>query len=120
MSMKVKHWQDPVSVIAGAWLAVSPWVFSYQMESQPMWNAVIVGILMALIALYALFQVSAWEEWLNFVLAAWLIASPWVLGFSAHTAAMLNAVIVGALVVVLSLWALGTDRDIGGWFSTAH
>lgn len=33
---------------------------------------------------------------------------------------MVNAVIVGALIAAMALWALGTDRDIGGWFSAAH
>jgi hypothetical protein len=48
-----------------------------------------------------------------------LIISPWVLGFSGMAAAMWNAVIVGAVVGILALWALGTDKDIGGWWSPA-
>ena len=120
MSVNVKHWQDPVSVIAGLWLAVSPWVLAYQTETRPMWNAVILGGLIALIALYALYRVFAWEEWANLLLGVWLLVSPWVLGFSALQVITLNAVIVGALVGALAFWALATDRDIGGWFSAAH
>lgn len=120
MSMKMKHWQDPLSIIAGLWMIVSPWVLAHQAAAAPTWNAVIVGALIALAALYALFQVFAWQEWSNLVLGLWLIASPWVLGFSAMTSAMLNAVIVGAVVAALAFWALATDRDIGGWISTAH
>jgi SPW repeat-containing protein len=41
-------------------------------------------------------------------------------GVSALQAAMLNAVIIGTLAAVLAVWALGTDRDIGGWFTTAY
>jgi hypothetical protein len=33
---------------------------------------------------------------------------------------MLNAVIVGVVVLALAIWALGTDKDIGGWWSPAH
>ena len=43
-----------------------------------------------------------------------------LLGFSALQVAMLNAVAVGVVIADLALWALGTDRDIGGWFSLAH
>jgi len=119
MSMKMKHWQDPVSLVAGVWLAASPWLLDFQAEPRPMWNAVVVGVLVALIALYALYEVFAWQEWANLLLGAWLIVSPWVLGFSAMEVVMVNAVIVGALIAAMALWALGTDRDIGGWFSTA-
>jgi hypothetical protein len=51
---------------------------------------------------------------------AWTLISPWVLGFSGLFAAMLNAVIVGAAVLLLAIWTLGTDKDIGGWWSPAH
>jgi hypothetical protein len=119
MAMTTKHWQDPVNLILGLWTIASPWVLSYQAESRPMWNAVIVGILIALLALSEFFRVMAWEEWGNVVLGVWLLISPWALGYSAVAAATWNAVIIGIVVAVLALWALGTDKDIGGWWSAA-
>jgi hypothetical protein len=116
----VKHWQDPVNLVLGLWLLVSPWALRYAGEAGPMWNAVIVGTLIGVVALYALFRVFAWEEWANAVFGAWMVISPWVLGFSGSFAAMLNAVIVGVVVFALAIWALGTDKDIGGWWSPAH
>jgi hypothetical protein len=118
--MKMKHWQDPVNLIAGIWMIVSPWVLAHVAETRPTWNAVVLGILIAAVAFSALFEVFAWQEWANVLFGGWLIVSPWVLGFSAVLMAMVNAVVVGAVVAVLALWALGTDRDIGGWFSPAH
>lgn len=120
MSLKIKHWQDPISLTAGLWMVISPWVLGYQTQSTPMWNAVILGALIAAVAFTALFQVFAWQEWTNVLLGAWVIVSPWALGFSGLQVAMLNAVIVGVVVAGLAIWALGTDRDIGGWFSPAH
>jgi hypothetical protein len=120
MSFKVKHWQDPVNLVLGLWMLVSPWALAFQSEATPMWNSVVLGILIAAVALFALIQVSAWEEWANAVFGAWLFLSPWILGFSGLFAAMLNAVIVGFLVFALALWTLGTDKDIGGWWSPAH
>lgn len=120
MSFKVKHWQDPINLVAGLWMIASPWVLAYQTQSQPMWNAVVLGALVAVVALSALFKASAWQQWVNAVLGAWLVISPWAIGFSTLQAAMLNAVIVGVVVAGLAVWALGTDRDIGGWFSPAH
>ena len=119
MTMKMKHWQDPVSVVVGLWLLISPWALQHQAEGNPTWNAVIVGVVVAAIALYAMFEVMAWEEWANAALGVWLVISPWVLGFSALAAAMWNAVIIGVVIAALALWTLGTDKDIGGWWSPA-
>src|SRR5437763_289475 len=75
--------------------------------------------MLAVAALIALFKVMAWEEWVNVALGVWLAVSPWLLGFNGVIPAMWNAVIGGILVAVLALWALGTDKDIGGWWSPA-
>jgi hypothetical protein len=120
MSRKIKHWQDPTNLVVGLWMIASPWVLAYQAESRPMWNAVVLGALIAAVAFTALYRVFAWQEWANVVFGLWLIVSPWVLGFAGLQAAMVNAVIVGVVVAALAIWALGTDRDIGGWFSPAH
>ena len=42
-----------------------------------------------------------WEEWVNAALAAWLIVSPYLMGFSALTYALWNQLIVGMLVSTL-------------------
>ena len=117
--MSIKHWQDPLNLLLGIWMIASPWVLRYSTEQNPTWNAVILGALIALAALFALYRVMAWEEWGNVVLGIWLVISPWLLGFNGIMAAMWNAVIVGAIVAILALWALGTDKDIGGWWSPA-
>jgi hypothetical protein len=117
---KIKHWQDPVNLVIGLWMIAAPWVLAYQAETRPMWNSVVVGVLVAAAAVYAMYQVFAWEEWTNVVLGAWLVVSPWLLGYSGLYAAMLNAVVAGAIVLVLAFWALSTDKDIGGWWSPAH
>ena len=117
--MSIKHWQDPINLILGIWMIVSPWALNYSADKNPTWNAVTLGILIGLAALFALYRVMAWEEWGNVVLGVWLVISPWVLSFSNITTAMANAVIVGVVVALLALWALGTDKDIGGWWSPA-
>jgi len=113
--MSIKHWQDPVNLILGLWMIASPWALRYQAETNLTLNILIVGILIAVVALTALFRVMAWEEWVNVVLGVWLAVSPWATGFSGLAA--WNAVVVGVVVAVLGLWAVGTDKDIGGWWS---
>src|ERR1700741_1314839 len=117
--MTIKHWQDVVNLILGLWMIAAPWALKFEAETNPMWNAVIVGVFIAAIALFAFFRVMAWQEWANVALGVWLVISPWIVGFSGLVAALWNAVIVGAVIAVLALWALATDKDIGGWWSPA-
>lgn len=114
---KMKHWQDPLNLVLGLWLIASPWALAYQDEMTAMQNALFVGVLVVAMAAIELFKVQAWEEWTNFALGIWLAISPWLLGFSGVALATYNALIVGIAIAVLALWALGTDKDIGGWWT---
>ena len=78
----LKHWADAVNAILGVWLVVSPWLLGYQDVSAAMWNASIVGVALIAVAMGAIFVPRAWEEWTECGLAVWLVASPWLLGFS--------------------------------------
>jgi hypothetical protein len=117
-----KHWQDWGNLVLGLWVFISPWVLQQIMATgaeagsaatngAAAWNLYIVGIAIAALAGAALYAFQAWEEWTNLALGAWLFASPWVLGFSSSALLMWNAVIVGALVVVLAGWAISPTQD---------
>jgi hypothetical protein len=105
------QWQDVINLVLGLWLAISPWMLSYASKTTPAWNAHIVGAIIAVAALAALLAFQKWEEWANTALAAWLIVSPYLLGFSAFTDATWNQLIVGLLVGGLALWAALTNAD---------
>lgn len=116
--MKNDHWQDWVNVFVGLWVFGSPWLLEHTMITEVpggglrgMWNLWIVGLLVAIIAYIAIYAFNAWEEWVNIALGAWLLVSPWILGFSASAVLMWNAVVFGALVVAFAVWALA---DTGG------
>ena len=107
------EWQDAANLVFGVCLIVSPWVLSYAANQTPMMNAVIVGAVIALSAACALYAFQIWEEWLNVVLAAWLIVSPWVLGFSVFQSATISHVVTGVLVGVLALWSANIEHGSG-------
>ena len=113
---KMKHWQDPVNALLGAWMILSPWAVGFQGEPMAMWNFVAVGALLLATALGAIFVPQAWEEWVEVALGAWMVVSPWALGFAGITLAMQNAVACGLAVVVMSLWVLATDKAYSGWW----
>ena len=91
---------DIYNCLLGLFLFASPWLFAYASEAAriDIWTT---SAAIALVSLVALFWFSKWEELLNIILGAWLIVSPWVLGF-AHTRAMHFSIGIGAVVVFLA------------------
>ena len=51
---QLKHWQDAVNLVLGAWLALSPWVLGHSGETVPTANAVMVGVALIAAALGAI------------------------------------------------------------------
>jgi hypothetical protein len=108
------QWQDSVNLILGIWLLVSPWILPYAALPGAAWNARLTGIAIALAAGAALTTYEVWKEWVNVLLAAWLIVSPWFLGYSDVGAPFYNQFIVGLAVGILALWMVATTPDRGG------
>jgi hypothetical protein len=99
------RWKDAANLVLGIWLVVSPWILAYEAEATPAWNAHVVGVVIAVAALAALIAFHEWEEWVNTALAAWLIVSPFLLGFSGLQAALWNQLVLGVVVGLLAIWA---------------
>lgn len=112
---QMKHWQDPANALLGAWLVVSPWATGIQDVRMATVNFVVVGALLIATALGAILLPRAWEEWAGAALGAWLMASPWILGFAGPTVAVQVALFTGLAAIVLTLWVLATDKEYGDW-----
>jgi predicted MFS family arabinose efflux permease len=105
---------DCYALAFGVFLFVSPWLFAYVSERVriEIWAS---GAALVAIAIAAIIAFSDWEEWLNLLLGAWLMISPWVLGF-VHTSAMHVSILIGAMVVfiaALELWLVHYEPDYG-------
>ena len=107
----VKHWQDPVNVLLGAWLIASPWVLGFQGVTVAMVTTVAIGILLVASSAGAMTVPAAWEEWLDAMLGAGLMMAPLLLGFDSVDAALQNALLTGGLVTFLALWVLASDDE---------
>jgi hypothetical protein len=103
-----KQWQDWSSWALGIWLLLSPWALFYEYEPAARHNALAVGALIIVVEVVELSVFRDWEEWINVALGVWLLVSPWALGI-ASTAARLNFMVVGALVLALALYEI---RDL--------
>ena len=117
MHLQMKHWQDPVNALLGAWLVLSPWLLGFQQETAAMANGVVIGLALIAAALGAMFVPRAWEEWTEAALGLWMAVSPWVLGFQHMQAAMAAAAATGLAILILALWVLATDKDYRGWWA---
>ena len=78
-----------------------------------MWNNVIVGILIALLALIRVtggYNQPGWS-WCNVLVGVWLVISPFVLRLVGSLAAMWNNIIVGLAVAVLAWTSTAVTRS---------
>ncbi len=112
--LKLKHWQDVVSVVVGLWLIASPWALGIHDHMAAIGNFVVLGAVLLGFAITEFFIPESWEEWSELVIGLWLIGSPWVLEFATIPAATQNAIGCGCLLVVLAVWVLVTDDSFGG------
>lgn len=96
-----------LTVAAGAWLLVAPLALSYPTTGvgfRAHWNDVLVGIAVIAFAVPRLASPdrTAVLTPVSAVLGGWLVAAPFLLGFSG-TRAGVNDVLVGALLVLLAV-----------------
>lgn len=94
-----------MNLVLGAWLALAPLVGVGPAYGPAAWNSYLAGTAVTGLAAVAISGRQAWPEWLNMVVATWLIVAPFVLHFGNQRGAMLNHVIVGVLVSTSALWA---------------
>ena len=111
----IQIWKNTLCMLAGLWLWISPFVLHFKLGSSVSSDANIVGIFIGALSMMAIATPQSWEEWTKVILGAWLLASPWLLGFSHQTIAAYNIMAVGLVVVILSLWSMArgiTPRQV--------
>ncbi len=95
-----------ISLLAGIWLFISPWVYrSYTVSN--VWNSWIVGALIAIFAVSRLSNSMATRglNVVNLILGAWAFASPWIYGYTGDTGRFVNSLCVGAVVFALGVYS---------------
>lgn len=93
-------WLAGANAVLGLWLIAAPFVFG--VSGTGLWNAVIVGSLIAIVGGYNWYLTTKGEEvsvagaGFNALLGLWVIAAPFL--FDPGTSALWNDVIVGVVV----------------------
>lgn len=103
---KISNWRsesilDIYNLSFAAFLFVSPWLFAYAHQTARI-DILVSSAAIAMTAISAIHAYANWKEWLNVLLGAWLIVSPWALGF-AHTRAMHFCIGMGIAVAFMAI-----------------
>ena len=108
-----KVWQDWVSLLLGFWICVSPSVLQFTDDSTAAHTVLYVGFLMIMAEVFSLSALGILEEFIDFVLGAWLLISVWLFGISTPTA-RLDMIINGLVVMLFSLYEFWDGRRTSG------
>ena len=95
---------DLYNVAIAVVLFLAPWLFKLTNGTARVDFWICSAAVLA-ISLAAIFAYANWEEWVNLGFGVWIIASPWILGFS-QARAMHYAVGLGALIAFMALLEL--------------
>ncbi len=50
----LKPWEERTNLVLGIWMSFSPWIFSYTSQANLVWNSVLTGLVIAILAGIAL------------------------------------------------------------------
>ena len=89
-----------INIVLSIWVIVSPFVLASH-SSKAIWNNVVVGVVVGILALVGWSMHQTGWSWLNLILGMWLVISPFVLFLSGP--AMWNNVILGIIIAAFSL-----------------
>jgi hypothetical protein len=106
-------WASWVNFILGLWLIVAPSAmhYGYVGAGPARGNDIIVGIVVAVFALWSALAATRGPSWVVLLFGLWLIVSPWVLGYHMLSSALANNVVTGIVVAVLAALRLATAQS---------
>src|ERR1700754_3112151 len=112
---KHRSWEDWLGMLLGLLIVVSPWFpFSNHdvMDSERsimILNTFVVGMLVFGLAQLEYVALQRWEEVAEIALGLWLIASPFIFGYSGDDMLKIWHASLGAVVVLLGALVLWQD-----------
>lgn len=105
---------EGLAVIAGLYVAVSPWVVDFHTGNTSLTvSNLIIGLAAALLAaeLGSAYSRAHGMSWVLPILGVWVIVSQWVIQSTVlDVGVVLNNIIAGACIVLLGLGVMGMSR----------
>lgn len=111
-----RTWEDWLGMLLGVLIVLSPWfpsLASHEVvdaqRGSVILNAFLVGILVFGVGQLEYSALQRWEEVAGIVLGLWLIASPYIFGYSGDGMLRFYHSTLGSLVLLLSVLQLWQD-----------
>lgn len=99
-------------MLLGLWLIASPYILDFAWHPEAWWNAVIIGLSLFILALLRFSAPRRFKglHWTAVVVGGWIFISPFVADYIALSAAFYNAMICGALILLIALFPTQRQR----------
>lgn len=110
--MAKRNIEDVAALIVAAWLVASPLFLGYSARVDATLTSVLIGAVLVPTTYLALARPARWEEYFNLALAAILIGSPFVFGFTSITAATVNFIATGIVLALICVLALFQQKKL--------
>jgi predicted MFS family arabinose efflux permease len=111
-AQELRRWQDWFCMVLGILMAASPWLVGYTGLEDATLNAVMVGFLVFALSALALTLLDHWEAYLNAMLGAWLVLSPWLLRFEDYEMVKFTHLALGAFILVIAAQEIWQSRSV--------
>ena len=104
-TLKSHHtWADYLGVALAIVIGLSPWFREDSLPSAAYINAAVVGFALLLLAQFELIANRRWEELAQLAFGIWMVASPFVFGYSHHAFVSWFQWVLGSAIVMLALF----------------
>ncbi len=109
--MKWMHW---INALIGIWFLISPWTLGYSQSAGAVWYSVVFGAILLIVSFWAAVQLdpkgwSSWPCWIALIMGILFIIGSF--SWNLSTAATWIDVILGVVVVILDLIAMGVAQS---------
>ena len=104
-----RSWEDWVSMLIGVLIGFSPWLADQQGDQAVIWNAILVGAVVLVLAQLEYVSLQRWEEIGEIIVGLWLIASPFIFGYAEAGPLRYWHFVLGAIIALLATWELWQD-----------
>ncbi len=104
-----RRWEDFLSAAIGVLVVLSPALAAGNFDTAVTVSTGFVGVTIVTLAMLELMSLQRWEEVLELLCGAWVIASPVVLNYGGPLRVW--HFVLGGIVVALALLELAQDRN---------
>jgi hypothetical protein len=106
VGMKLRISINSLAALIGVWFIIAPWAFDFSADKTALWTSVIIGAVQVIASLigFAGSGWTAWQNWISVLAGVWFIIFPYI--YELETGETWTSVILGAVTVLLNLWAL--------------